>query len=78
MSIEDFKNDNLYVVYEEATKEVVETWPFGKRMAELGAETRNNSQGPDKFNSCSYTQWILVREKHNRHLAMVAECESRL
>lgn len=63
----------IYVVYTSDTKEIVDWYSFGEKMAESSAKARNNKVGPDTHTHSSWDNYVVARTSHESHLADLAE-----
>jgi len=63
----------IYVVYTSDTKEIVDWYSFGEKMAESSTRARNNKVGPDTHNYGLWDNYVIAREQHEAHLADLAE-----
>lgn len=68
----------LFVVYEEATKDIVDYSPFSKLTAETSCSARNSKYGPASHNFASWERYLFILDQHEKHLAQLAEIETRL
>jgi hypothetical protein len=68
----------VFVVYEDETKELVGWFAFGEMHAKNDAQSLNNKEGPDKYCSCSWEKYLLLRDQHNRNQAHKADMASRM
>lgn len=72
------KGHDVYVVYAEDTKEIVNWFVFGQKMAQVDAENRCNRYGPDTYNYAEWSRYVFIRDRHDRHLKQLEEIERRL
>ncbi|MDA9993042.1 hypothetical protein N9E09_00065 [bacterium] len=63
----------IFVVYTSDTKELVDWYPFGEKMAKTAAESRNNKVGPNTHTYGSWQNYTVAYNNHQRHLADLAE-----
>jgi hypothetical protein len=69
---------DVYVVYEEETKDIVDYHPFGKINAETSCSARNSKYGPLTHNFAKWDRYLFILDQHEKHLAQLAEIETRL
>lgn len=69
---------DVYVVYEEETKDIVDYYPFGKTSAETSANARNSKFGPLSHNFASWDRYLYILDRHEKHLEQLKEIETRL
>ena len=69
---------DVYVVYEEETKDIVDYYPFGKTTAEVSCSSRNSKYGPLSHNFASWEQYLFILDQHEKRLAKLAEIETRM
>jgi len=68
----------VYVVYKLDTKEIVDWYSFGQKLAENAAESRNNKFGPETHDFAEWKSYVHIRDQHEKHLAQLEEIERRL
>lgn len=69
---------DVWVVYEEETKDIVDYHPFGKVSCEISCGARNSKYGPLSHNFAPWNRYLFVLDQHEKHLAQLAEIETRL
>ena len=69
---------DVWVVYEEETKDIVDYHPFGKVSCETSCDARNSKYGPLSHNFASWDRYLFVLDQHEKHLAKLAEIATRL
>ena len=65
------KNYPVYIVYDAVSKELLNWFAFGEKMAQLDAEDRCAKNGPDTHDYAEWSQYVKIRERHAAHLADV-------
>ena len=68
----------VYVVYKSDSKEIVDWYMFGEKMAENASESRNNKFGPETHEYAEWKQYVYIRDRHQKHLEQLEEIERRL
>ena len=65
------KNYPVYVVYNAETKELLNWFAFGEKMAQLDAADRCSKTGPDTHDYAEWSKYVIIRERHAAHVADV-------
>ena len=78
MNIEKLKTEvkkgyPIFVVYTSDTKELVDWYPYGEKMARASAESRNNKVGPETYTYSSWQDYVISYNNYQRLLADLAE-----
>ena len=61
----------VYVVYKSDSKEIVDWYIFGEKMAENSSKSRNNKFGPETHEYAEWAKYMVIRERHAEHMADV-------
>ena len=63
------KNYPVYIVYNSETKELLNWFPFGEKMAKMDAEDRCAKSGPDTHDYAEWSSYAKIRERHAEQMA---------
>lgn len=58
----------LYVVFDAYTKEIVNWFAFGEKMAQVDASDRCAKSGPDTHEFAEWKKYVNIRAAHQLHL----------
>jgi hypothetical protein len=62
----------IFVVFDAYTKEIVNWFAFGEKMARVDASDRCAKSGPDTHEFAEWKAYTIIRDAHQRHLDDVA------
>ena len=65
------KNYPVYVVFDAVTKEIVNWFVFGEKMAQIDASDRCAKNGPDTYDYAEWSKYVIQREHYQAHLENV-------
>jgi len=62
------KNYPVYIVFDAVTKEIVNWFAFGEKMAQLDSEDRCAKSGPDTYDYAEWSKYVVQRDKYDAHM----------
>ena len=62
------KNYPVYIVFDAVTKEIVNWFAFGEKMAQVDAADRCAKNGPDTYDYAEWSKYVVQRERYQAHL----------
>lgn len=63
------KNYPVYIVYNSETKELLNWFAFGEKMAQMDAADRCAKSGPDTHEYAEWSRYVNIRERHSEQMA---------